>query len=656
MRWPWPQDARTSRTVAAPSSRPFTLHVELDDAVKQWAASEVTPASALAYPAVVPMRVALVASIVGFSVSVMGLTATTQNPPPRAATATGLIAGRVVEADSDRPVPEAIVTLTISTDERRRVMVDGQGRFVFNGLAAGRYQIEAEQFGYLRGEYGRLRPSGGALRIDLTEGQRVTDVPVLLWRLVSISGRILDEAGEPVVGVSVRALQRSVQKGQTVLTASFAGYRAVATDDRGVYRLSMLPPGDYAVAVPARVSTFPVEVMRDVFGSGVSLGISETSRLGDYKNLQIGTNVLTTTSFMPIPPARDGGPVTVYQTTFYPAATSVDAATVLPMRAGENRTGIDIRLIATSTARVSGEMIGPAGPLPLTAFRLVRAGGGPSSEDQDFEVATGITDARGQFTLLGVPAGTYVLRVRTSRPAGTAPGTQPILSAAETVTIGGADLANVVVTTRPSATITGRVEIRGTNPVAPEALTLIVEALDAGPVRMLNPRFDKDFRFRAELLPGRYLVWAVGPSDLACVSTSGGRDISDDLLDVGTDNIDDIAIACSEVSTRISGAVRDDKGQPDPRARVLVFSTDRRHWSGAGYRPRRSASVRATTAATFAVPNLPPGDYFVVAIPETASADWELPSVRDALIPSATRVSLTTGSARSIDLRTVVIK
>lgn len=630
---------------------PFTLHVEIIEAVRLRAAS-VTPRPAVAYPQPIPMWRFI---LVGLAASVPVLTAA-QNPPPKPAVGTGLIAGKVVEAGSDRPVEEAIVTLTSSAGEGRRAMVDGQGRFVFAGLAPGRYQIESEQFGYLPGEYGRLRPSGGALRIDLTDGQRVTDANILMWRLVSISGRVLDERGEPVVGVTVRPLRRTVQQGQIVLTPSFAGYRAMATDDRGVYRASMLPPGDYAIAVPARVSTFPVDVMRDILASGVRLGISETAGLGDFRNLQIGTNVLTTTSSMPIPPARDGGQVAVYQTTFHPSSTSLDGATVLSLGPGENRTGVDVRLVATPTMRVSGRIMGPEGALPLTTFKLNRADGVPLSDAFDFEVATGITDQRGQFTLLGVPRGAYVLRVRASGPPGNVTGARPVvLSADHRLVVGSEDLTNVEVTANRAAAIGGRVEFRGGKTVPPAALTLIIESIGPGPSVALNIRPDKDYRFRVEVVPGRYLVWAVG-DDVNCVSTSGGKIVSDDLLDVAGDNIDDIAIVCGEPPTRLSGAVRDDKGLPDPRARVLVFSTDRRHWSGAGYRPRHDVSVRATTTATFAMTGLPPGDYFVVAIPETASVEWELASVRDALIPSATRVSLEAGAVRAIDLRTAVIK
>ena len=584
--------------------------------------------------------------------------ATPQSPPAKPPAGTGLIAGKVVESGSNQVVPETIVTLSGPSDLERRVMVDAQGRFVFAGLAAGRYQVQAEQFGYMRGEYGRLRPAGGALRIDLADGQRFTDADILMWRLVSITGRVVDENGEPVVGVAVRPLGRSVNKGQVVLTSSFAGYRSLTTDDRGVYRATMLPPGDYAIAVPARVSTFPVEVMRNIIGSGVSLGITQTAPLGDSKNLNIGDHVLTSVGSVPIPPARDGGPLAVYQTTFYPGATSVDGATVLSLGPGENRTGVDIRLVAAPTMRVSGRILGPDGPLALTAFRLWRADGAKTSDEYDFEVATGISDAEGRFTLLGVPRGTYVLRVRTTRPrpGNTGGPAIPVFSADQPVTVGETDVTDVEVMARRVAAIAGRVEIRGNTPVRPSDLTLIVESFSAALPVGLNPTIDKDGRFRVEVPPARYLVWAIGPDDVRCVSTSQGKIVSDDLLNVGAEDIDDIVIVCGGPFTRLSGIVRDENGQPDPRARVLAFPAERKYWSGEFFTPRRKASVRVTTAATYAISELPPGDYFLVAIPEVSTIEWETAAARDVLIRSATPITLGPGAVRAVDLRTAAIK
>ena len=594
-----------------------------------------------------------------FAALVLGgaaLFAAAQNPPaPKPQTGTGLIAGKVVEAGSQTPVAEAVVTLfgpnnpnVPNLGDRRRVMVDGQGRFVFTGLAAGSYRLISDQFGYMLGVYGALRPSTDALPIDLADGQRVIDATIPMWRMVSIAGRVVDEAGEPVVGVIVRPLLRSIRRGQVELTPWIEGsQRSFVTDDRGMFRAALLPPGDYAIAVPSTVSTFPADVLRDILTSKVDLGVSETAPLGTARNLQIGNHVLATSSFAPVPPAKDGRPVTVYETTLFPGVTAASEADVLSLGAGENRSGVDIRLVAKPAVSVSGEISGPDGPLPLTTFRLVRTGGIPAAEASGFEVATGITNARGQFTLLGVPRGSYVIRVRVSKPVLGAR-----LSADHLLTVGDADVTDVAVTARRAATVSGRVEMRGTKPIAFESLMLAIESADSA----VESRVGRDGKFAVDLLPGRYLVLVhIGAS--VCTSTSGGKTISDDLLDVRDENISDVLIVCGgDTPTRISGTVRDDRGQLDPKARVVVFSTEKHFWSGPDYRRRRHAFQRTTPAGTFEISNLPPGDYFVAAIPEVVASDWELPAVRNQLIPLATRVTVGAAETRAVDLRTVVIR
>jgi hypothetical protein len=144
----------------------------------------------------------------------------------------------------------------------------------------------------------------------------------------------------------------------------------------------------------------------------------------------------------------------------------------------------------------------------------------------------------------------------------------------------------------------------------------------------------------------------VGP----CVSTFGGKEISDERLTVGDQDVTDILVSCGDKGTSISGTVRDDRGQPDQHTRVVVFPTERRFWSGAEYRERRNTSVLVTTGARYRLSDLPPGEYFAVALSKASSDNWELAAFRESLIPSATRITLGVGESRALDLRTAVIR
>jgi hypothetical protein len=491
--------------------------------------------------------------------------------------------------------------------------------------------------------------------VEVGEGQRVIDADITMWRYASITGRVVDDLGEPIAGVQVHAVRRVVAAGRSVLSAN-APKRAL-TDDRGVYRLSGLSPDDYAVAVPARLSTFPVEAVRDALTSGVSLGVAETAPLGDARHLQIGDLVITTMSGAPIPPAvRPGQRLAVFQTTFYPRAVAADQAAVISLASGEERSGVDIPLIVATTYRVAGRVVGPDGPVAMQPIRLVPAGG-EWSESSEFDTATGLTNSDGTFALLGVPPGRYGLRLRTPSIGG--PGTRPGASAplfgSADVVVADADVADVRVNARPLARLTGRVEFVTGASAALEQIELIVQAFDAGPLRVVNPRLDQARQFTTLLLPGRYGFVGYAAGGLCASVTVNGADVGDALVTVLHEDVD-VVFTCGAPLGRITGTVRDDRGQPERGARVVVFSADRRHWSGDDYRPARRVVRTASHEGRFSVTDLLAGEYFLAAIPAASRANPREAQTLEALSRSAERLTIVSGSTRAIDLAVTVIR
>ena len=85
----------------------------------------------------------------------------------------------------------------------------------------------------------------------LRADQWIDNINIPLWRLGSISGRVVDERNEPLVGVAVRAFSTATIAGQPQLVAG----PLATTDDRGIYRLSALEPNRYIVSVQSVQST-----------------------------------------------------------------------------------------------------------------------------------------------------------------------------------------------------------------------------------------------------------------------------------------------------------------------------------------------------------------------------------------------------------------
>src|SRR5688572_13725868 len=111
---------------------------------------------------------------------------------------TGVIAGRVVEADGKTTVGGTIVTLSQAGFAPQRALTDGQGRFAFRALPKGTFSLTASRPGFVDGAYGRMRPGGTPLSIVLTDNLRTGDADIMVWRFAAIAGTVIDEHNEPV--------------------------------------------------------------------------------------------------------------------------------------------------------------------------------------------------------------------------------------------------------------------------------------------------------------------------------------------------------------------------------------------------------------------------------------------------------------------------
>lgn len=610
----------------------------------------------------------------------VGLATTAQNPAPGAQVPerTGLIVGQVIEAGSNRPVPEAIVSLTGSgstvdpRDRGRRVMADSEGRFFFGDLSPGRYTLRAQKAGYPQNDYGPRQPplSGGPPdTIQLGEGERRGDATIVLWKYATLSGTVVDEAGEPVIGVDVRALRRSFAGGRLKFIPLNTAISSARTDDRGAFRISSLLPGNYVVAVASSQTTMPLAVFDQTARQGrvseeVMSAIPEFQILGFAQNQQIGDVVLMTRSGITIPPApTQSGRLTIYPTVFHPSTTSAVDATVISVGPGDDRSGLTIQLRPVPSLRVSGRLIGPSGPVPLTALRLAPVEG---LADVALDPVTGLTDKTGAFTLLGVPPGQYLLRVMTPRTTGARipPSTpeKPILWASEPIAVGDSDVSGVSITLRPTHRVAGRVEFVGSRPGPSGAeVREYVNSLSVSPASGswggALTSVEDDGTFATGVAGGSYFVTAEDGPDWYLKSVMfEGRDISDAPVEIKGD-VSGIVVRYSDDVSRIDGTVRNAQGAPGSAAFVVVFPVDRQRWNTPASRfPRRSRSTHVNARGTFGFTALPTGDYFVAAIPDTLIDSWQDPKTLDALSRMATRVSLGENEKRSVDLRLAEVR
>src|SRR3954469_1968203 len=174
-----------------------------------------------------------------------------QDAPP---TPTGRITGRVIASDNGRPVKRARVFVTAAElpDGGRGVLTDDQGVFDLAELPAGRYTLTVSKSGFVSLSYGQRRPLQAGTPLQLADGQQLKGIAFQLPRGSVIGGRVLDEDGEAMPGVSVRVMRYQYLQGERRLTP--AGN--AQTDDKGDYRVWGLMPGEYYVNALARNFNF----------------------------------------------------------------------------------------------------------------------------------------------------------------------------------------------------------------------------------------------------------------------------------------------------------------------------------------------------------------------------------------------------------------
>jgi hypothetical protein len=476
--------------------------------------------------------------------------------------------------------------------------------------------------------------------------------------------------------------------------------------------ISGVTPGEYTLFVPYTEITVPLSLQADLdnatsVGNGSRqekmrglLGVDTLSlngagpRVGNVALIRT-SNVYGADGPMGVaftsPAPDDAGHVMVYPFTFYPTATSLGAATTFTVDAGQDRTGVDLQVHLVPGVRISGHVAGPDGPGATVGIRLVPQGAGQSADESAIEAARTTTDSAGDFTLLGVPAGQYTLKIARV-PENTRPAVQtsvnvggttffssnqdtslpplpipdtPTLTVSMPITVGSDDLREVQVTLTPGPRVSGHLEYDGSSArLTADQLVRATITLDPADGRTsMNAsgkgQFDAAGAFRTVgLLPGPYLLRMggnLGPWTLLS-ATAKGHDMADAPFTLETADLSDVVITLTDRTSTISGTVRDTAGLADATVDVLLFPSDRSAWTNGGAAPRRLKSRRASAKGTYSFTGVPPGDYFVIAVDDRLCANWTDPARLDAFSRAATRVTVALGEQKGIDLRAEVVR
>jgi hypothetical protein len=515
-----------------------------------------------------------------------------------------------------------VVHLTRNGSPARTTTSDAQGRFRFDDVPAGSYIAEVARPGLPTLQYGQRVSGQPGTPIDVREGATVSGIDFVVSGGTAIAGMISDEYGEPMQGVTIRALQIR-RAGDRLAALAAAGVQPRTTDDRGVYRIFGLLPGRYLVVADTAFQA--VEV------AGASVTSGADGKRGYVPN-------------------------------YYPGVSSVGSALPVRLEQGD-ATGVDLALHPEPTTRVTGMALDSTG----RPVRGVLLGVSQRSSSIMVEPRMALAAPDGMFAFEDVAPGDYVLQANApvGGPLKVEPGKpipQPEMEfGMQYLTVGESVLPPALLRTSPGATLHARITADGDASALPPSLSVWPFPTDFDSSFMIGSglaglkRKDDGF-FDVTGVTGSRRFYMASPVEgwyLKAVRVRG-VDALDTPFDFGLKAVEfnDIDVVVSPKAATISGTVTTAGGTTIDGYAVMVFATDESKWYP------RSQSLRLERPSQnreFRVGGLPPGSYYVLAMSDgsdiVTSGDWGDPATLERLRPLATRITVAEGETRSVTLR-----
>ena len=280
-----------------------------------------------------------------------------QTPQFQTGARTHTARGTVVNSATGEPINAALVQL--NGGRQRSVLTGAEGKFQFDGLTNGYFQITAQKPGYFAAE--QLQRSGTRPLMFSAEKE---DAPVTI-KLVPegvIYGRINGENGEPAENIPVQIVWERIENGKKMRDAN----RRVETDEQGEFRVPELQPGKYFVF--AGPSYWPVSFPGKLSQSG----------------------------------ARG------YSGVFYPGVPDLSSAGVIEITPGKHAE-INLTLTSQPFYRISGTISGYSPEVGIS-LQIVSASG------QEIGAGLDMDEARGTFRSSWFPGGVCTLTAQAQNP------------------------------------------------------------------------------------------------------------------------------------------------------------------------------------------------------------------------------------------------
>jgi protocatechuate 3,4-dioxygenase beta subunit len=524
-----------------------------------------------------------------------------QAPAPSPATAT--IRGHVVAGDTGQPLRKAQVRLnqldvapgvgSSPFRENHLATTDADGGYEFKNLPAGRYNLFAAKGAYVGVWWGQQQPNQAGKPLDVLAGQTVERVDFTLLRGGVITGRVVDEFGEPLSYLQIGAMRAVTTSGRRDLQQmGFA-----TTDDVGEFRMYGLMPGQYYVQARWR-------------------------RMGPGD---------------PTSPDRTGYPVT-----FFPGTTNAAEAQRFTVAAGQTISDLVMALSPIKTARVDGTVVDsqgrPIGNVLLNIMEVAGYGG--------YNMVGSSVRPDGTFTIASLPPGEYMLRTQVT-------GTRKEVAVMK-LTVGTEDIKDLRLVALPPSLIIGRIVVDPAQAQALPTSAMSLYATDSELQRfggMVPGKVADDLTFELSATPGTNRINAMNmpPGWTIRAIRVNTMDVTDEGIDVKAgENVTGVDVELTNKVTTISGLVTNARGEPAKDYTLIVFAADSKRWTP---NSRYQRVARPDQDGRFKINSLPAGDYNIIAIDRVDPGQVTDPDFLQRVQPNAKSLFISEGETKTVDLR-----
>jgi hypothetical protein len=560
----------------------------------------------------------------------------------------GTLSG-VVETDgsSVRPLRKVVVSLTQTTSSTaRNAVTDDSGVFTFDGLPPGRYTLTANRPGYVKVFYGSRYPGRGpGVPVAIASGENVR-VRLTMPRGAVIGGTVRATDGRLQSDATVDVRRVTPVNGQRRLEEAAYAF----TDDLGTYRVHSLPAGEYVVAARPSVGTAPLRQLDEA-------DISKADAAGRGTQRPVQSAVAPSS-------VSGSSAVVAYAPSYHRATADLAAAQSVVVKAGEERTDVDVTVALVPVVSLRGRVATPTGePAPLLNLSILPAA---SSAGVLLPAVRATTTADGSFTVPNIVPGDYVIVGRSF--ANENPQSQTMVPSGwlrEPVRIAGGDVRDLQITLKPMSTFSGTVvldSLGSGRSLDLTRLTVVLRAARLSGVEIERSSSSFDLRSRVSA-DGSFTIRGVMPHsyvaaipELATESgwtlrsvTDSSRDFADAFVAIQPgENVTNVVATVATDITELTGQVVDAAGKPAAEFPLVVFPVQPSLWSS----PRRVRQIRAGTDGTFSAHGLPPGNYYLCVVTDEP-LDLTDARLLDVLAAQSITFALAAGDKKRQDFKIV---